>query len=181
MDKIYSKTSIIAVIVTDGTAILGLGNIGPAAGLPVMEGKSLLFRLLGGVQVFPVCVYPRKTSEELVEAIANTVGYFMAVNLQDINAPHCFDVESGLKSLKLLPVFHDDQHGTAIVVLAALINATKVAGKDINACKIIVNGAGAAGLTIAKILVAFGVKNVIVCDTKGAIFKGRTQHMNTAK
>lgn len=98
----------------------------------------------------------------------------MAVNLEDISAPHCFDVENGLKKLKLLPVFHDDQHGTAIVVLAALINASKVAGKDIIECKIVVNGAGAAGLTIARILVSFGVKNVIVCDTKGAIFKGRT-------
>lgn len=159
---------------TDGTAILGFGDIGPAAGLPVMEGKSLLFRLLGEVEVVPFCMYPRKTAKEEVEAIANTVGNFLAVNLEDIKAPECFDVEEGLKAKKLLPVFHDDQHGTAIVVLAALINALKVAEKNIENAKIVVNGAGAAGITITKLLLSYGAKNLIVCDTKGAIYKERT-------
>lgn len=146
-----------------------------------MEGKSLLFRLLGEVEVIPLCIHPRKTPEEEIEAIANTVGYFMAVNLEDIKAPECFDIEVGLKHKKILPVFHDDQHGTAIVVLAALINAAKVAAKTIETARIVVNGAGAAGITIAKLLASYGAKNIIVCDTKGAIFKGRKEGMNDAK
>ena len=164
----YSKTSRLSVIVTDGTAILGLGNIGPIAGQPVMEGKALLFRILGDVEVIPLCICPQGVAE--IEFIANTVGNFLAVNLEDIKAPECFDIEVGLKAKKLLPVFHDDQHGTAIIVLAALINALKIAQKDISEVKIVVNGAGAAGVTIATLIFSFGGKNIIVCDTKGAIY-----------
>lgn len=126
-------------------------------------------------------MYPRKSAHEEVEAIANTVGNFLAVNLEDIKAPECFDVETGLKEKKLLPVFHDDQHGTAIVVLAALINALKVSDKKIENVRTIINGAGAAGVTIAKLLLSYGAKDIIVCDTKGAIYKERTEGMNQAK
>jgi malate dehydrogenase (oxaloacetate-decarboxylating) len=175
----YSKTSRLSIIVTDGTAILGLGNIGPKAGLPVMEGKSLLFRMLGDVEVVPLCMFPQEHG--MVEFIANTVGNFMAVNLEDIKAPECFDIEAGLDAKKLLPVFHDDQHGTAIVTLAAFINALKLTDRKLEDMKIIINGAGAAGVTIAKLFLAYGAKHIIACDTKGVIYKGRAHGMNASK
>jgi malate dehydrogenase (oxaloacetate-decarboxylating) len=137
--------------------------------------------MLGGVEVVPFCMYPRKTAQEEVEAIANTVANFLAVNLEDIKAPECFDIEEGLKDKKLLPVFHDDQHGTAIVVLAALINAIKVSEKKIEEVRVVINGAGAAGVTIAKLLLSYGAKDIIVCDTKGAIYKERKEGMNQTK
>ena len=168
------------MIVSDGTAILGLGDIGPLAGLPVMEGKSLLFKLLGGVDVIPFCIDPVSEKEE-IELITQTISNFMAVNLEDIKAPGCFAVEEGLKALKLLPVFHDDQHGTAIVCTAALINALKLAKKEVSKVKIVINGAGAAGVTIAKLLLAYGATNIIVCDTRGAIYSGRAEGMNASK
>jgi malate dehydrogenase (oxaloacetate-decarboxylating) len=160
----YSKTSRLSAIVTDGTSILGYGNIGPRAGLPVMEGKSLLFKLLGDVEVVPVCIYPRPNPAE-----------------EDFKAPECFDIEEGLNALRVLPIFHDDQHGTAIVTLAGLINATKVVDKDLKECKVIINGAGAAGITIAKLLLSYGVKDIIICDSAGSIYRGRSNNMNDAK
>ncbi len=177
----YSKTSRLSAIVTDGTSILGYGNIGPRAGLPVMEGKSLLFKLLGDVEVVPVCMYPRATTKEAIQAIIKLLGNFDAVNLEDIKAPECFDIEEGLNALRVLPIFHDDQHGTAIVTLAGLINAAKVVDKDLKECKIIINGAGAAGITIAKLLLSYGVKDIIICDSVGSIYRGRTNNMNDAK
>lgn len=146
-----------------------------------MEGKSLLFKLLGDVEVVPVCMYPRPTTKEAVQAIIKLLGNFDAVNLEDIKAPECFDIEEGLNALKILPIFHDDQHGTAIVTLAGLINAAKVVDKDLKDCKIIINGAGAAGITIAKLLLSYGVKDIIVCDSAGSIYRGRTNNMNDAK
>ena len=146
-----------------------------------MEGKSLLFKLLGDVDVVPVCMYPRQTTQEQVEDTLKLLGNFDAVNLEDIKAPECFDIEEGMNECGKLPVFHDDQHGTAIVTLAGLINAVKVVEKDIKACKVIINGAGAAGITIAKLLMDYGVKDMIVCDSKGAIYKGRKEGMNEAK
>jgi malic enzyme len=177
----YSKTSRLSAIVTDGTSILGYGNIGPRAGLPVMEGKSLLFKLLGDVEVVPICMYPRPTTGEAIQAIVRLLGNFDAINLEDIKAPECFDIEEGLNALKVLPIFHDDQHGTAIVTLAGLINAVKVVEKDLRECKVIINGAGAAGITIAKLLLSYGVKDIILCDSTGSIYRGRTQNMNEAK
>ena len=169
---VSSKTSKIAVIVTDGTAILGLGDIGPVAGLPVMEGKSLLFKLLGDVDVLPFCISPASEQSE-VELISQAVGNYMAINLEDIKAPQCFGVEKGLQDLQMLPIFHDDQHGTAIVTLAALINALKLSEKNVEKIRIVVNGAGAAGITIAKLILAYGVSHIVVCDSKGAIVEGR--------
>lgn len=177
----YSKTSRLSAIVTDGTSILGYGNIGPRAGLPVMEGKSLLFKLLGDVEVVPICMYPRPTTQESIQAIIKLLGNFDAINLEDIKAPECFDIEEGLNALKVLPIFHDDQHGTAIVTLAGLINAAKVVDKDLRDCKVIINGAGAAGITIAKLLLSYGVKDIILCDSAGSIYRGRTNNMNDAK
>jgi malate dehydrogenase (oxaloacetate-decarboxylating) len=170
-----------AVIVTDGTAILGLGNIGPVAGLPVMEGKSLLFKILGETDVIPFCINPAKEEEE-VELIHQATSNFMAVNLEDIKAPECFGVEAGLLAKENThPIFHDDQHGTAIVTLSALINALKLTNKDVGSVKIVINGAGAAGITIAKLILSYGGKNIIVCDSKGAIYEGRKEGMNGAK
>lgn len=174
----YSKTSKLSAIVTDGTSILGYGNIGPAAGLPVMEGKSLLFKLLGDVEVVPVCMYPKETPQKAIDSIINLLGNFDAINLEDIKSPECFDIEEGLNALKILPIFHDDQHGTAIVTLAGLINAAKVVGKDLRECKMVINGAGAAGITIAKLLLSYGVKDIIICDSTGSIFRGRSKGMN---
>lgn len=177
----YSKTSRLGAIVTDGTAVLGYGDIGPRAGLPVMEGKSLLFKLLGDVDVVPVCMYPRETTQIQVEDTLKLLGNFDAINLEDIKAPECFDIEEGMNAYSRLPVFHDDQHGTAIVTLAGLINAVKVVQKDMRDCKVLVNGAGAAGITIAKLLLDYGVQDLIVCDSKGAIYNGRKEGMNDAK
>ena len=180
-NQIPSKTKKLSAIVTDGTAILGFGNIGPEAGLPVMEGKSLLFKLLGDVDVVPVCIKKRKTPEQSVEAILDLLSFYEAINLEDFAAPECFAIESQLSERKIMPIFHDDQHGTAIVTLAALINALKLTKKNYKELKVVINGAGAAGLTIAKLLYTYGVKNMIVCDTKGTIFTGRTDNMNKMK
>ena len=143
--------------------------------------RVILFKSLGGVNVVPVCINKRMTSKAAIEAILDLTSYFKAINLEDIKAPECFDIETGLSQLNVLPVFHDDQHGTAIVTLAALINAAKVKGCNINDMKIVVNGAGAAGITIANLLLDYGVKEMIVCDSKGAIFEGRTAGMNNQK
>lgn len=167
-------------VVSDGSAVLGLGNIGPLGALPVMEGKAMLFKKFAGVDAFPVCLSTQDANDivDIVKAISPTFG---GINLEDISAPKCFEVEERLKAELDIPVFHDDQHGTAAVVLAALLNATQVAGKEIYNLRVVISGAGAAGVACSKALLAIGVADVIVCDTKGAIYAGRAEHMNPAK
>ncbi len=167
-------------IVSDGTAVLGLGDIGPAAAMPVMEGKAQLFKEFGGVDAFPICLNT-KDPHEIIQTIKNISVAFGGINLEDISAPRCFEIEDRLKEELDIPVFHDDQHGTAVVVLAALINALKIVGKKMEDIKIVVNGIGAAGVACSKIVMAAGVKNLIGCDTKGALFEGRKENMNWVK
>lgn len=166
-------------VITDGTAVLGLGDIGPEAGMPVMEGKCALFKAFGDVDAFPICIKSKDT-EEIIRTIKLISGSFGGINLEDISAPRCFEIERRLKEELNIPVFHDDQHGTAIVTLAALINALKLTNKKIEDLKIVINGAGAAGEAIAKLLIYSGAKNVIVCDSKGIICKGDPR-LNDAK
>ncbi|MBP3558844.1 MAG: NADP-dependent malic enzyme [Thermoguttaceae bacterium] len=158
-------------VITDGTAVLGLGDIGPEAGMPVMEGKCALFKAFADVDAFPLCIRSKDT-EDIIKTIKLLAGSFGGVNLEDISAPRCFEIEQRLKKELDIPVFHDDQHGTAIVSAAALLNALRVTGKKMEDVKVAMNGAGAAGIAIAKFLVAFGVKDVIICDSKGIICKG---------
>lgn len=176
--KYTSKGNIVAVV-TDGTAVLGLGDIGPKAALPVMEGKSILFKEFANVDAFPICL-DTKDVDEIVNAVKLIAPGIGGINLEDIGAPRCFEIEEKLKKILDIPVFHDDQHGTAIVVLAGLINALKIVNKKIEDLKIIINGAGAAGTAIANLLMAAGAKNIIVCDRTGAIYKDR-EKMNEAK
>ncbi len=159
-------------VVTDGTAVLGLGDIGPEAGMPVMEGKCVLFKAFGDVDAIPLCVRS-KDVDEIVNTIALLAGSFGGVNLEDISAPRCFEIERKLKERCDIPIFHDDQHGTAVITLAGLINALKVVGKDIKDVKIVTSGAGAAGIAIIKLLMSMGLQNVIMTDRTGAIYKGR--------
>ena len=159
-------------VVTDGTAVLGLGDIGPEAGMPVMEGKCVLFKEFGGVDAIPLCVRS-KDVDEIVKTVSLLAGSFGGINLEDISAPRCFEIEKKLKECCDIPIFHDDQHGTAVVTMAAMINALKVVGKKINEIKVVTSGAGAAGIAIIKLLISMGLKNVIMCDRKGAIYKGR--------
>lgn len=166
-------------VVTDGTAVLGLGDIGPEAGMPVMEGKCVLFKEFGDVDAFPLCVRT-KDVDEFVETVYNISGSFGGINLEDIAAPRCFEIEEKLKEKCDIPVFHDDQHGTAVVVSAALINATKLTGKPLNECRAVINGSGAAGIAIAKLLMTLGLKDVILCDRTGAIYEGR-ENLNSSK
>lgn len=173
------KKNTVAVI-SDGTAVLGLGDIGPAAAMPVMEGKAQLFKEFGGVDAFPICL-STKDPHEIVQTIKNISVAFGGINLEDISAPRCFEIEERLKEELDIPVFHDDQHGTAVVVLAALINALKIVGKKMEDIKVVVNGIGAAGVACSKIVMAAGVKNIIGCDTTGAIYEGRKEHMNWVK
>ena len=167
-------------VVTDGTAVLGLGDIGPEAGMPVMEGKCVLFKAFGGVDAIPLCVRS-KDVDEIVNTVALLAGSFGGVNLEDIAAPRCFEIEKKLKERCDIPIFHDDQHGTAVISLAALMNALKVVDKRLDEIKLVVNGAGAAAIAITKLLVSAGLKNVILCDRKGAIYEGRTENMNPVK
>jgi malate dehydrogenase (oxaloacetate-decarboxylating) len=167
-------------VVSDGTAVLGLGDIGPAAAMPVMEGKAQLFKEFAGVDAFPICL-ATKDPHEIIQTVKNIAPAFGGINLEDISAPRCFEIEDRLKEELDIPVFHDDQHGTAVVVLAALINALKIVGKKMEDIKVVVNGVGAAGVACSKIIMAAGVKNVVGCDTTGAIYRGRTQHMNWVK
>jgi malate dehydrogenase (oxaloacetate-decarboxylating) len=159
-------------VVTDGTAVLGLGDIGPEAGMPVMEGKCVLFKAFGGVNAVPLCVRSKEV-DDIVNVVRLLAGSFGGINLEDISAPRCFEIERKLKACCDIPVFHDDQHGTAVVVLAALINALKVVGKKIDAISVVTSGAGAAGVAIIKLLMAMGLKEVIMCDKDGVIYKGR--------
>ncbi|MDE6355955.1 MAG: NADP-dependent malic enzyme [Clostridia bacterium] len=158
-------------VITDGTAVLGLGDIGPEAGMPVMEGKCALFKAFGNVDAYPLCISSKDT-EDIIKTIKLLAGSFGGINLEDISAPRCFEIETRLKEELDIPVFHDDQHGTAIVVAAALINSLKLAKKELGGIKLVINGAGAAGIAICKFLLKLGVKDIIMCDKKGIICKG---------
>jgi malate dehydrogenase (oxaloacetate-decarboxylating) len=166
-------------VVSDGTAVLGLGDIGPRAAMPVMEGKAALFKQFGGVDAFPICL-DTKDTDEIVETVKNLAPAFGGINLEDISAPRCFEIEERLKEALDIPVFHDDQHGTAVVVLAALINALKIVGKKIEDLRIVVNGVGASGVACAKIMMAAGAANIIGCDSKGIVHEGR-EGLNPSK
>ena len=166
-------------VITDGSAVLGLGDIGPEAGMPVMEGKCVLFKAFGGVNAIPLCLRT-KDVDEFVDAVALLAGPFGGINLEDISAPRCFEIEEKLKKKCDIPIFHDDQHGTAIVVLSAMLNALKVVGKKIEDIKVVTSGAGAAGIAIIKLLISMGLQNVIMCDRTGAIYEGR-ENLNPAK
>ena len=168
--RLTRRSNLVAVI-TDGSAVLGLGDIGPAAGMPVMEGKCALFKEFGGVDAFPICV-DTKDVDKLVETIALISKSFGGINLEDIAAPRCFEVERRLKEVCDIPVFHDDQHGTAIVVAAAMLNAAKVTGKALGQMKIVINGAGAAGIAIGRLLISMGFGNIVMCDINGIICEG---------
>ena len=159
-------------VVTDGTAVLGLGDIGPEAGMPVMEGKCVLFKAFGDVDAIPLCIRS-KDVDTIVDTVALLAGSFGGVNLEDIASPRCFEIERKLKERCDIPIFHDDQHGTAVVTLAAMINALKIVKKDIGNIKVVISGAGAAGVAIIKLLMSMGLRNVIMCDSKGIIYKGR--------
>lgn len=168
----YTRRWNMVAVITDGTAVLGLGDIGPEAGMPVMEGKCVLFKSFADVDAFPLCI-KSKDVDEIVNTIKLISGSFGGINLEDISAPRCFEIERRLKEECDIPIFHDDQHGTAIVVLGGLINALKIVDKDIRDIKVVVNGLGAAGTAITKLLMSMGLKNVITCDSRGAIYEGR--------
>jgi malate dehydrogenase (oxaloacetate-decarboxylating) len=182
VDKSYDLTRRwnMCLVVTDGSAVLGLGNIGPEAGMPVMEGKCVLFKAFGNVDAFPLCIKSNDV-DEIVNTIYLISGSFGGVNLEDISAPRCFEIEKKLKEKCDIPIFHDDQHGTAIITLAGLTNALKVAGKKKEDVRIVMNGAGAAAISIAHLLLTAGFKDITLCDRKGAIYEGRPEGMNPIK
>ena len=182
VDKSYMLTRRwnLCLVVTDGSAVLGLGDIGPEAAMPVMEGKCVLFKEFGGVDAFPMCIRS-KDVDEIVRVISLIAGSFGGINLEDISAPRCFEIEEKLKKKCDIPVFHDDQHGTAIVTLAGLVNALKVVGKEKEEVLVVVNGAGAAAIAIARLLINYGVKDIVLCDRMGAIYEGRVEGMNDVK
>ncbi|MBR4573326.1 MAG: NAD-dependent malic enzyme [Lachnospiraceae bacterium] len=175
----YTRRHNLVAVITDGSAVLGLGNIGPEAGIPVMEGKCVLFKRFGNVDAFPLCIKSNDV-DTIVETVALLEGSFGGVNLEDISAPRCFEIEKKLKERCSIPIFHDDQHGTAVVVLAGMINALKVVGKKLEEIEVVVSGAGAAGVAITKLLMQSGLKNVILCDRTGAIYEGR-ENLNPIK
>lgn len=176
--ELTNRHNLVAVI-TDGSAVLGLGDIGPEAAMPVMEGKCVLFKSLGGVDAVPLCVRT-KDVDEFVRTVSLLLGSFGGVNLEDISAPRCFEIERRLKEVSDIPIFHDDQHGTAVVTTAALMNALRVVGKDIHTIRVVTCGAGAAGVAIVKLLLSLGLGDVVMCDRKGAIYRGR-EGLNDSK
>lgn len=176
----YTMKGNMVAVVSDGTAVLGLGNIGPEAALPVMEGKAVLFKSFAGVDAFPICLGTTDV-EKIIETVKLLEPTFGGINLEDIAAPNCFVIEERLKKETNIPIFHDDQHGTAIVTVAGLVNALKLVGKSMNEIKVVANGAGAAGIAIMKLLYTYGVRDIIMCDTKGAIYEGRPFGMNDIK
>ncbi|WHY76439.1 malic enzyme-like NAD(P)-binding protein [Neobacillus sp. WH10] len=176
----YTMKGNMVAVVSDGTAVLGLGNIGPEAALPVMEGKAVLFKSFAGVDAFPICLNTTDV-DKIVETVKLLEPTFGGVNLEDIAAPNCFVIEERLKKEANIPIFHDDQHGTAIVTVAGLVNALKLIGKKMTEIKIVASGAGAAGIAIIKLLYSYGVRDIIMCDTKGAIYEGRPHGMNVVK
>lgn len=176
----YTMKGNTVAVVSDGTAVLGLGNIGPEASLPVMEGKAVLFKSFAGVDAFPICLNTTDV-DKIVETVKLLEPTFGGINLEDIAAPNCFAIEERLKREMDIPVFHDDQHGTAIVTVAGLINALKLAGKSFSDIKVVTNGAGAAGIAVVKLLIEYGVREIIMCDSKGAIYEGRPIGMNKIK
>lgn len=182
LSKVFRLTikSDMVAVVTDGTAVLGLGDIGPEAALPVMEGKAMLFKEFGGVNAFPICL-ATKDPDEIVKTVKYIAPVFGGINLEDISAPRCFYIEDRLKEELDIPVFHDDQHGTAVVVLAALMNALKIVKKEIRQIKVVISGMGAAGVAVTKLLLSQKVGDVIGCDRVGALYRGRTENMNPAK
>lgn len=175
----YTMKANTVAVISDGSAVLGLGNIGAHAALPVMEGKAVLFKTFGGVNAVPICLDTQDT-EEIIKTVVNIAPAFGGINLEDISAPRCFEIEERLKRLLDIPVFHDDQHGTAIVVLAGIINALKITRKVMEDCRIVINGAGSAGLAITKLLLRYGFKHIVLCDINGIISK-ETPHLNWAQ
>lgn len=174
VDQSYSLTrrwNLVAVV-TDGTAVLGLGDIGPEAGMPVMEGKCVLFKTFGDVDAFPLCIRS-KDVDEIVNTVRLLAGSFGGINLEDISAPRCFEIERRLKACCDIPIFHDDQHGTAVVTVAAMLNALRLTGRELASLRVVVNGSGAAGIAVTRLLMSLGLRDVILCDTKGAIYEGR--------
>ena len=181
-DKSYELTRRwnMCAVITDGSAVLGLGNIGPVAGMPVMEGKCVLFKEFADVDAFPLCIRSNDV-DEIVNTIYMISGSFGGVNLEDISAPRCFEIERKLKEKCDIPIFHDDQHGTAVITLAGLTNALKVVGKKMDEIKVVTSGAGAAAISITKLLLSAGVKNIVMTDRHGAIYRGRKEGMNWIK
>ena len=176
----YTTKGNMVAVVSDGTAVLGLGDIGPEAAIPVMEGKAVLFKYFAGVDAFPICLATKDT-EEIIETVTRIAPVFGGINLEDISAPRCFEIEKRLKETLDIPVFHDDQHGTAVVVLSGLINALKLVNKKMDEVEIVLNGAGAASIAVAKFLLSAGAQNITLCDSKGIVYEGRTENMNSAK
>ena len=179
LSYLYTRRHNLVAVVTDGTAVLGLGDIGPEAGMPVMEGKCALFKAFGDVDAFPLCIRS-KNVDDIVNTVALLAGSFGGVNLEDISAPRCFEIEKQLKARCDIPIFHDDQHGTAVVTLAGMINALRIVGKKFSEVSVVVNGAGAAATAITKLLISCGLSDVVLCDRTGAIWAGR-ENMNPAK